>query len=123
MVSVVWICSVCLVIYYSLIPGVEFPVDFWQADKLYHFVSYCWLSVLPMIAYSDRKIALTASLSMVLLGVLIEILQIFVPGRTFAMADIAANTLGVVLGIYNGGYLRRYLSSYGSFSLFKNINQ
>ncbi|MBA3035963.1 MAG: hypothetical protein FP814_05655 [Desulfobacterium sp.] len=108
LISVVWISSIGVVIYYSLVPRVEFPVDFWQADKLYHFISYSWLSALPMVAYSDRKISLTASLSMILLGVLLEILQMFVPGRTFSVADIMMNTLGVVLGIYSGGYLRRF---------------
>ncbi|MFH2045200.1 MAG: VanZ family protein [Pseudomonadota bacterium] len=110
LISVVWISSIGIVIYFSLIPNVEFPVDFWQVDKLYHFFSYSWLSVLPMIAYSNRKFALTASFSMILLGVLIEIGQLYVPGRTFSVADIVMNTIGVFFGIYGWGYLRRFIS-------------
>ena len=110
LISVIWIGSIGLVIYYSLIPRVEFPVDFWQADKLYHFFSYGWLSVLPMIAYSDKKFALTASFSMIVIGVLLEVLQQYVPGRAFSVADIVMNALGVVFGIYGGGYLRRFVS-------------
>ncbi len=107
-ISVIWIISISMVVYCSLVPRVELPVDFWQADKLYHFISYGWLSVLPMIGYSGRKFALTSSFTMILLGVLIEMAQWYVPGRTFSVADIIANTLGVFLGIYSGSSLKHF---------------
>jgi VanZ family protein len=47
-----------------------------------------------------------AALSMIILGVLLEIGQYFIPGRTFSLMDIAANSLGVILGIILGHYLR-----------------
>jgi len=122
-ISIIWAVSAGVVIFYSLVPRVEFPVDFWQADKFYHLIAYCWLSILPLVGYSERKFALKASLSMILLGILLETGQLYVPGRTFSVADITMNTLGVILGIFGGDRLRRSFLTHGGFRLFKNIKQ
>ncbi|MBU0544454.1 MAG: VanZ family protein [Proteobacteria bacterium] len=122
-ISIIWAVSAGVVIFCSLVPRVEFPVDFWQADKVYHLIAYCWLSILPLVGYSERKIALKASLSMIILGILLEIGQLYVPGRTLSVADISMNTLGVILGIFAGDHLRRSYLIHGSFRLFKNIKQ
>jgi len=105
-ILLLWGISICVVIYYSLIPQVEFPIDFWNADKLYHCAAYGWLAVLPILGLAKRRLAMSAALSMIILGVLMEIGQHFVPGRTFSLLDIAANSLGVVLGIFLGNYVR-----------------
>jgi VanZ family protein len=104
-----WVISICIVIYYSLIPHVEFPVNFWNADKLYHCAAYGWLAVLPIMGFPLRRFALPAALSMILLGVLLEIGQYYIPGRSFSLLDIAANSLGVILGIILGNDLRNRL--------------
>jgi hypothetical protein len=54
----IWGLSICVVIYYSLSPQVEFPVDFWNADKMYHCAAYGWLAVLPMMGLAMRRFAL-----------------------------------------------------------------
>lgn len=123
LISIIWAVSVCFVIYFSLVPKVEFPVDFWNADKLYHLIAYCWLSILPMVGYSERNFALKASLSMILLGILLETAQFYIPGRTFSVADIIMNTLGVILGIYAGRFLGPFFPAHGRFRPFKNIRQ
>lgn len=110
-ITVIWVGSICFVSYYSLVPRVEFPVDFWEADKFYHLIAYAWLAVLPTIGFSKKKLAVTAALSMIVLGILLEIGQRYVPGRTFSVADMAANTLGVFLGIFIGKYGNRRLSN------------
>jgi VanZ family protein len=85
----------------------ELPVDFWNADKFYHCAAYWWLAVLPMIGFAIRRLALPAALSMIILGVMLEIGQYYIPGRTFSLLDITANSLGVILGIFLGDYLRK----------------
>ena len=102
-----WIISILLVSYYSLTPSLEFPVDFWNADKVYHFLSYGWLAILPIFGYAKKQRALIASVSMIFLGIGLEIGQIFVPGRTFSFLDILANSLGVFIGIGFGLYLKK----------------
>jgi len=105
-----WCISILIVVYYSLVPQVEFPVDFWSADKLYHCAAYGWLAVLPLLGFANPRRASSAAFSMILLGILLEIGQYFIPGRSFSFLDITANTLGVALGFFLGGYLKSRLS-------------
>jgi VanZ family protein len=101
-----WCISICIVIYLSLIPQVEFPVDFWNADKVYHCAAYAWLALLSIMSFRHRRFALSAALSMILLGVALEIGQYYVPGRSCSFADGMANSLGATTGIFLGYYVR-----------------
>jgi VanZ family protein len=105
----IWLISVCVIVYSSLIPRLELPIGFWNEDKLYHFVAYGWLGILPMIGFASRKVRATASLSMVIVGLLLEIGQLHVPGRMFSFADVCANSLGVIAGMVSGKFLRSQL--------------
>lgn len=102
------------VVFLSLVPRVELPVDFWNADKLFHCAAYGWLALLPVIGFADRRTALAAALSMILLGLLLEVGQYFIPGRMFSVFDILANTLGVILGVLPGRRIGKRLD-------FKNL--
>lgn len=104
-----WGASICAVIFLSLFPRVELPVDFWNADKLYHCAAYGWLALLPMMGFADQRRASSVALSMIILGLLLEVGQYFIPGRMFSLLDIIANALGVILGIFLGNYLRKRL--------------
>jgi VanZ family protein len=68
-------------------------------DKLQHFAAYLALSLLPAIAFKDRRKGLKASLSMFLLGILLEAGQHFSPGRAVELGDVIANGIGVTAGI------------------------
>ena len=109
MILFLWFVSIFIVVFYSLIPRMEFPVDFWNADKLYHCAGYCWLAVLPMMGITIRRTALLSAFSMIILGVLLEIGQYYVPGRLFSFLDITSNTVGVFLGMIWGNYMRKQL--------------
>ena len=101
----VWTISIIVVIYLSLIPRVEFLVEFWGADKVYHLIAYGWLGFLPTIGFEKRSTGIIAALSIILLGIGLEWAQKFVVGRMFSFTDMIANTLGVVLGIISGRLL------------------
>ena len=95
------------VIWLSLTPEIEFSCDFVNADKVYHMLAYLWLSALPFFVFSRPGGALTGALTMIFLGIALEFVQAHVPGRSFSVADMAANSLGVILGIWLGRYMRR----------------
>ena len=99
-ILLLWIASVAMVIYLSLSPRIEFPYDFDNADKVYHTLAYLWLSALPFFAFLKPKAALVGTLSMIPLGIGLELAQHCVPGRSLSLADMAANCLGVVVGIW-----------------------
>jgi VanZ family protein len=84
------------VVVLSLLPGESMPavtID----DKIQHFVTYGGLmGFFANLRFSWRFRVLTAS-CLVLLGVGLEFGQMLT-GRTFDLADMRANTMGVMLG-------------------------
>ncbi len=102
-----------MVTYLSLTPRIDFPYDFDNADKVYHMLAYLWLAALPFFAFLSPKAALAATLGMIPLGAGLEIAQYYVPGRSFSLADMAANCLGVILGIWLARYAKRFRFSRG----------
>ena len=67
-------------------------------DKLLHATAYAVLGFLP--ALHERRPALSAALiGVILLGVVLEFAQRLAPGRTFEVADMAANACGAFCGL------------------------
>ena len=110
-VSAVWVVSIGAVCYVSLVPKVEFPLDFEGADLAYHALAYLWLSILPFVVFGDEKRRLLAAFLMIPLGIALEMGQSFVPGRTFSILDMAANSCGTLLGVICGKYLHGVIGS------------
>jgi VanZ family protein len=82
-------------------------------DKVEHFGAYLLLGWLAAWMQS-RTAPWISFLRLVGLGVLLEVLQIFVPGRSCELADALADSGGVLLGLILGacmaslwGMLRR----------------
>lgn len=98
-VLAVWVLSGGMIAFLSLQPGIEMPVSFWNADKVYHCLAYAWLGGLPLLAFSGPVWGRIAAWSMVGLGLLLEWGQSLVPGRTASLGDALANAVGVLLGI------------------------
>jgi VanZ family protein len=111
--SIVW-SLVILVI--TLTPGERLPeVGFFQVDKLVHFIVFGLLVFLTLYGSSKAVALKQGSINPILislvysigLGILVEILQLFVPGRSFSLVDILANTIGTILGYYAFRYAKR----------------
>jgi VanZ family protein len=107
---IAWLAAVAFVVAMSLRPEPEMPMPFDEADKLYHFAGYAVLAFLPFLAFRGWA-ALCAASSMIVLGAALELGQSFVPGRSASLADIAANTAGVLLGIVWPRYWPRRFAS------------
>jgi len=105
-VFLVWIISIGTVCVLSLLPKVYTPVSFWNSDKVYHCLWYAWLSGLPALAFREAGAGFKAGLAMFFLGVVLECLQFFIPGRFFSIADIAANGVGVLVGARIGKVIK-----------------
>lgn len=102
LVLMVWLVSVGAVVWLSLLPGTGEPPAFAFADKLKHCAAYAWLALLPMRGFGERRWAIGAAGAMVFLGAGLEIGQAFVALREPSLGDLAANMLGVVIGIRLG---------------------
>ena len=89
---------VVLTIVLSVWPGPETPSFPSVSDKIAHAAMYAsltfWFGQLTLSARSRATIAG----ALIVLGIAIEFVQIGVPGRTFEIADMVANTIGVLAG-------------------------
>ena len=85
---------------------------FEASDKVLHAGSYFALSLIFMwhAATRSRTVVIAWLIIAMAHGIGTEIVQRFVPYRTFDLADIAADACGVVLGALVGLRLRRFVN-------------
>lgn len=99
-----WAVSVAGLIVGSVLPGTVLP-GVGRFDKLLHVSGYAAVMFLPSL--HERWRAVLACLGgCILLGILLEVLQMLFPGRFFELADVAANTWGALLGLSVGAIFR-----------------
>ena len=96
MLQLIFIAYVVFVIAASLVPEAGTSVVAYN-DKIAHLAAYFVMGVLAWTAVTTMKRKLYLLFSSVVLGVVLELVQEFVPGRSMDAADAAANTAGVVL--------------------------
>ena len=98
----------CLLIFIqSANPTPEQIPSFRFVDKLLHFAAYAIMGVLFYRAYQTlkfkdnlRMLMLLSALSATLYGISDEIHQAFVPFREAEIADVIADALGAISGVY-----------------------
>jgi hypothetical protein len=83
-------------------------------DRVLHGVSFLILALLYATALGEgswRRVARPALLrtggALLLLGLVLEVVQRWIPGRTFDLPDLAANSSGVLLGLLVPALLAR----------------
>jgi VanZ family protein len=89
--------SVATIIVLSLLPGDDMP-DFKMSDKLGHFIAYAEIVLLGIFGHPARAAAVAVLAGVAALGGMLEIGQMYVPGRTADIADFAVNCLGMLTG-------------------------
>jgi VanZ family protein len=110
-----WAGAILAVIVGSLSPGDSALIHVVDrltsniSDKVVHFSAYVILASLPVLSVRSRGRAFGWAASMALLGLVLEIGQAWVPGRTPDVADEIANVLGVAVGILLALPVRRRL--------------
>jgi VanZ family protein len=102
--AIVWSVIVLIL---TLIPGEKLPdVPIFGIDKVVHFFIFGLLMILTAFglykisrqANSIQNPILISLLYSTLFGIMIEVIQPYVPNRSFSVYDIIANVIGVGLG-------------------------
>jgi len=115
------VCTYCVLIFIqSSFPASQSIPDLPLMDKLLHFMAYALLGALMLRALRhhlpDHRFALGMMLSIILsilYGISDEFHQAFVPARRADIADLLANALGSMCGVFFYRYvLDRYYASY-----------
>ena len=90
---------VVAVIAASVFPGIAIAtLSIPGADKLAHAASYCLLMVWFAGLYAPRHYGIVA-LSLLALGLALEVVQWRLPYRFFEPADLLANATGIIIGL------------------------
>jgi VanZ family protein len=87
-----------MLIYESLTPSPLHLPDVVFADKLTHFLVYAWIMLWFGFIYSPGKKYFLLGLSLILLGVTLELLQGAGGYRSMEVSDASLNALGVFAG-------------------------
>jgi hypothetical protein len=96
-----WGLEIAAVLVLSLLPARMVPENTVGADPE-HAVAYLALAMLPTVALEKRRSAVAAAAGIALLGAVLEVCQLGIPGRAFEWSDIAANAGGAALGLPGG---------------------
>ncbi len=77
-------------------------------DKIGHISAF--FALMFLFKQGWKSISFTIAFILLLnYGIGIEILQYFIPGRSFSIADMFADALGLLLGIGLSQYFRNYI--------------
>ena len=83
----------------SVFPGVVIvEIDLAWGDKAAHAASYCLLMIWFSGLYATRNNGIVA-VTLLALGVVLEMIQWKLPYRFFELADLLANATGVFIGL------------------------
>ncbi|MFC1580779.1 VanZ family protein [Thermodesulfobacteriota bacterium] len=102
-----WLALGCLwvglVIFLSLVPAPTQPVDIPGLDKVGHIFAYWFLMFWFGLIYNPGRAYRRLGLGFVIMGIILECIQGALGDRTFEWGDIAANALGVIVGLVLSG--------------------
>jgi len=69
-------------------------------DKVAHLIVYFVLGVSILITYGSKSKALQLLLISALIGLIIEVIQQYIPGRNTSIFDGIANTIGLIMAMF-----------------------
>jgi VanZ family protein len=95
---ILFLVTLVLLVVGSLTPAQHVPAVTAQ-DKVLHFAAYAVVAVLAVLSIRSPRNRMIGLAALVVLGVALELAQIFVPGRSFDLWDLAANGGGVLMGL------------------------
>ncbi len=109
MPTIVWL-SVILV--FAVLPcKTGSPLTVGYFDKIAHFFEFAILAVLMVrslrfaTSFSVTKSSLFTLISGGGYGIVVELLQLYIPGRNACQGDITANIVGLVFGVILGEFV------------------
>ncbi|WP_376696601.1 VanZ family protein [Wenzhouxiangella sp. EGI_FJ10305] len=104
------VAAILAILLGSLLPGgtLVVPIDIEPPTK--HLLAYGLLGALLVLATGAGWLkALLLAAILALAGVLIEILQLFIPDRSFLWIDILTGCLGALAGVVLGRFIQWFV--------------
>lgn len=98
---------VVLVISYLAVTPLAYPDAVAGPDKLLHAIAFLVVMLLVDFSWPDASVVTVKIASVFAYGVLIEIVQHFLPYRDFSIADMLADAMGIGLYFFMVPLLRK----------------
>ena len=76
-----------------------------------HLYAFCLLSIIGLFTYSNSDKLNFLNIYLVLLSIILEILHIFIPVRSFEFSDLFGNLLGVIIVLMINFFYQKYENS------------
>ena len=92
------VAAACFAFWAALQPKLA-PPGVYHTDKIVHVLVFAVLGGLAALARTSRRWLLLAVLALAGLGVLIEIGQSMVPGRSASLSDLLGDLIGIAAGV------------------------
>lgn len=104
-VTIGWL-MVAAIVLFSLMPEVPSVDGYTLNDKLAHFAAYGFVMAWFARLYRSPGARVGYAVFFIALGAVLELLQTLTPTRSFEVADLIADTAGVVVGLIAVRWLR-----------------
>lgn len=101
-IAIGWL-FVAAIIIFSLTPEVPSVNDYTPNDKLAHFGAYGFVMGWFAWIYRSPGARISHAIFFIALGAALEFLQTLTATRSFELADLVADTLGVAVGLMASG--------------------
>ncbi|MDB4159113.1 VanZ family protein [Gammaproteobacteria bacterium] len=93
--KLIFFLSIFVIFYFSVVPASSIP----NIDKAIHFLIFLYLSSIGLLSrFKFSNIYLLIAIFS--FGLIIEIIHFYHPYRYFELADLAANSLGILLASF-----------------------
>lgn len=100
--KLIFFLSIFIIFYFSVVPASDIPniaLLSFLTDKVIHFLIFLYLSLIGLLSrFKFSNIYLLIAIFS--FGLLIEIIHFYHPYRYFEFADLAANSLGILLASF-----------------------
>ena len=97
--------QITFIYYLCLKESLDAPPLFLHQDKAFHFSAYFLLAGY-LFSILKEELLWKLFLSLFLMGLSIELLQLTTKTRSYENLDLVANTLGIVMGIFISKFIR-----------------
>ena len=94
----IWLVLLFSVVLSILVPKSILSSNF-NIDKIAHFTSYFFLTYFAIKTFNTKKSRNKIILLLIILAIVLEYFQIYIPHREFSYQDMAMNLFGVLGGI------------------------
>lgn len=105
-------CCVLAVAYLALMPGEDVPGFTW--DKANHLLAFAVMTALAALGWPARRSVFSLWAPLLGYGLLIEVIQYFLPTREFSLLDWVTDGLGILVALGLIALWRAWRSRYQS---------